>query len=124
MFVISHYVAAACVVGLTNVGDYLESQEDPAWFEVARAAALIEALLRGHVDLAKFAEQAGPLCHSLGEISAAQGEASLRIGVILGHARTLLDGLRLGFARIERMVSDEVLPPPAADHPMLEVRHA
>lgn len=63
MPIISQAKAKRMVQELTAIGDRLEADNDPAWYEVARAAASLEALRLGLLTME-------PLINECSEVAA------------------------------------------------------
>lgn len=60
---ISQAKAKRMVQALTTLGDRLEADNDPAWYEIARAAASLEALRLGLLTM-------DPLVNACSEVAA------------------------------------------------------
>lgn len=49
---------------LTAAGERLEAMEDPAWFEVARAAAFLEGLRLGLIKVECYGQEKAEVAHA------------------------------------------------------------
>lgn len=121
---ISSYLSAAVVAGLENVGDFLEAAGDERWHPVAQVAMSIGALRAGRIDEAAFAREVEPLAPALRSVADDFFEVAPKIVEIVGHALTVVDGVRFGFAVLETVPSWAICVLPSRRHPMLEVGHA
>ena len=121
---ISSYLSAAVVAGLENVGSALEAAGDERWHSVARVAMAIDSLRTGRIDEAAFAVEAAPLVPALNGLADDFAGESPEISTIVGHALTVVNGVRFGFAVLEPVPDWAICVLPSRRHPMLEVRHA
>jgi len=121
---ISSYLSAAVVAGLENVGSALEAAGDERWHSVARVAMAIGSLRAGRIDEEAFAVEVEPLVPALYGIADDFFKESPQISLIVGHALTVVNGVRLGFAVLEPVPAWAIFVPPSRHHPMLGVCHA
>lgn len=120
---ITNYLASAVVVGLINIGDFLEAADDRRWHTVARAASLIEGLRNGRITVEAFTVESEPISIALREIADEFQHSHPRIDENISYALTVMDGVRLGLAEVS-MEPGLFCLPPSMDNPLLEIRHA